>query len=175
MTGELTGLESSKIKFMEFIQPDNIASPGFYRADGMVQRAVQQQGDLGYQQQVDNETILRFGGNCNNKSDSRLPYEQGARAMHVPFGGRMVELCKERERNLDTSGYVRNGSMVSAGFGDFDEFSKIRFGAMTRQSMSTPLETEVDRIHPLNRNYGVMGFFPFPEDTRGMNKKYTNQ
>lgn len=144
-------VDDTKLKFIEYTQPTNVLNTAM---------AIQQKPDLGFQNQIDNDTMLRFGGVCGK--------------MHVPFGGRMVELCKERERNLDTSGYIRNGAMISSGFGNIDEFSKIRFGTMTRQANPPPEETEVDRIHMLNRNYGVMGFYPYPEDTRYANKKYTN-
>jgi hypothetical protein len=143
---------SSKMKFVEYTQPTNVFDGGL---------ALQQKPDLGYQHLIDNDTMLRFGGNCSKKFE-------------IPFGGRMVELCKERERNLDTSGYIRNGAMISSGFGNVNEFSKLRFGEMTRQANPPAEETEVDRIHALNRNYGVMGFYPYPEDTRIANKKYTN-
>lgn len=142
----------SKLKFVEYTQPTNVFDGGL---------AIQQKPDLGFQNQIDNDTMLRFGGYCDKK-------------FQIPFGGRMVELCKERERNLDTSGYIRNGAMISSGFGNINEFSKIRFGEMTRQTKPPAEETEVDRIHSLNRNYGVMAFYPYPEDTRIANKKYTN-
>jgi hypothetical protein len=150
----------NKLKFIEYVQPTNVLSMGgVYRADGTIERAEQQQPDLGYQQRVNEETVLRFGGNCG-------------RSFEVPFAGRMVELCHERERNLDPSGYIRNGSMVGRGFGQIDTFSQLQFGQMTRQSMVTADDIENDRIHALNRNYGVVGFFPYPEDTRYVNKTY---
>lgn len=180
----MAAIEETKLKFVEYIQPANLYSNSVYHADGTIERPNQQQPDLGMQNQVDTETVLRFGGtsnaltpdkrDCGKKFDERLPYEQSARPMSVPFGGRMVELCKERERNLDTSGYIRNGLMVSRGFGNVDEFSKLRFGATTRQANPPAEETEVDRIHPLNRNYGVVGGYSIPEDTRYVNKRYTN-
>ena len=154
--------EEAKIKFIEYVQPINVLSNNCYKADGRIERAVQQQSDLSYQTRVDDESVLRFGGNCGK------PFE-------IPFGGQMIQLCKDRERNLDPSGYIRNGSMVGRGFGQVDTFSQIQFGETTRQMMSPAEETEIDRIHPLNRNFNVMGFYPYPKDTRSMNKTYSQQ
>lgn len=154
----------TKIKYIEYLQPLVDTTKGsFYKADGTIVRNNQQRGDLGYQNLVDDETTMRFAVN-----------NTGCKGFEVQFGNSTYQLCKERERNLDTSEYIRNGNMVNRGFGDMEVLSRIQFGENTRQVYGTVSDAEVDRNHLTHRNFGVVGDFAFPEDTRYVNKKYTN-
>ena len=152
----------AKIKFIEYVQSTNVHAVGnFYKADGTIDRPTQQQPDTGYQNLVDDETKLRQG-------------ENGCGKFAVPFGNTTFQLCKERERNLDTSGYIRNGAMYNRGFGNVDVFSQINFGEATRQVQGPAAGIENDRLHLTNRNYGAVANFAYPTDTRYVNKTYTD-
>jgi hypothetical protein len=88
--------------------------------------------------------------------------------------GRIILLENDRRRNLDYSSHMNPGSMNHNGFGNLNEFSKLKSGIMTRNNESTIRDTEIDRFYFTYRNFQheLYGSTPFPEDTRYLNKKF---
>jgi len=88
--------------------------------------------------------------------------------------GRSFKLVNDRRRNLDHSEYIRSGSMINTGFGNINNFSKIKYGESTRDIQGSLRDVEIDRFHFTYRNYQhtVYGSNPFPQDTRYLNKKF---
>ena len=90
--------------------------------------------------------------------------------------GRSFKLVHDRRRNLDHSEYIPAGSKTNAGFGNINDFSRIKYGDSTRvQELQGPSrDKELDRFHSTFRNYQheVYGSNPFPKDTRYLNKKF---
>lgn len=94
----------------------------------------------------------------------------------IPFNtnGRTIEMIHDRRRNLDYSNYIPAGSMTNAGFGNINDFSKIKYGEFTRDINGPARDKEIDRFHFTHRNYQheVYGSNPLPKDTRYLNKKF---
>lgn len=88
--------------------------------------------------------------------------------------GRIFKLVHDRRRNLDHSDYIPSGSMTNVGFGNINEFSKIKYGQATRDIQGPSRDKELDRFHHTFRNYQheIYGSNPFPKDTRYLNKKF---
>jgi hypothetical protein len=89
--------------------------------------------------------------------------------------GRTFKLVSDRRRNLDYSDYIPAGSKTNTGFGDINNFSRIKYGESTRSESQGPIrDKELDRFHPTFRNYQheVYGSNPLPKDTRYLNKKF---
>jgi len=150
-----------KVKYIEYLAPmTKLVKGAFYGADGnLVSYDVQQRCDLGFQNLVD--------------QDSKLRQPLCSITEKFDYNNNTYTLCKERERNLDDSWYIRGGEAVSRGFGDLDIFSTIKFGEGTRMLQQTIRDNENDRLYNTNRNYAVQGNFEYPVDTRVANKKYS--
>jgi len=88
--------------------------------------------------------------------------------------GRSFKLVSDRRRNLDYSNYIPAGSKTNAGFGNINDFSKIKYGEFTRDVQGPSRDIELDRFHPTYRNFQheVYGSNPLPKDTRYLNKKF---
>jgi hypothetical protein len=88
--------------------------------------------------------------------------------------GRSFKLVSDRRRNLDYSNYIPAGSKTNAGFGNINDFSKIKYGEFTRDVQGPSRDIELDRFHTTYRNFQheVYGSNPLPKDTRYLNKKF---
>jgi hypothetical protein len=88
--------------------------------------------------------------------------------------GRSFKLVSDRRRNLDHSSYIPAGSKTNTGFGNINDFSRIKYGEFTRDIQGPSRDIELDRFHPTFRNYQheVYGSNPYPKDTRYLNKKF---
>lgn len=88
--------------------------------------------------------------------------------------GRTFKLVSDRRRNLDYSDYIPAGSKTNSGFGNINDFSRIKYGESTRDVQGPSRDIEIDRFHPTFRNYQheVYGSNPLPKDTRYLNKKF---
>ena len=88
--------------------------------------------------------------------------------------GREFKLVHDRRRNLDHSEYIPSGSKTNTGFGNINDFSKIKYGESTREIQGPTRDGELDRFHSTFRNYQheVYGSNPLPKDTRYLNKKF---
>lgn len=81
--------------------------------------------------------------------------------------------CNSRQRNLDTSNYIYNGSHVNTGFGNIDVMNQMKFGINTRLDQVQLRDYENKRLENTdNYKRGDTGKMPYPEDTRYLNKKY---
>jgi len=80
----------------------------------------------------------------------------------------------EKSRYINHGDYMPGGSMESGGFGDLDNFSKLKYGEATRNNHTTVMNDEIDRFHYTFRNYQHehYGSNPFPEDSRRQNKSF---
>lgn len=87
---------------------------------------------------------------------------------------RTFNLFHDRRRNLDYSNYILPGSRTNTGFGNINDFSKIKYGESTRDLNGPIRDKEIDRFHYTHRNYQheLYGSNPFPKDTRYLNKKF---
>jgi hypothetical protein len=149
-----------KIKYIEYLAPMSQLIKGtYYKADGnKIEYTNRQRTDTGFQNVVDENTSLTHP-NCSIREK-------------FVYNNKTYALCKERERNLDDSWYIRNGDGVSRGFGDLDIHSRLKIGEGTRMLQHTIRDSVHDRTYRTNRNFGVIGDVPYPVDTRVSNKVY---
>jgi len=150
-----------KVKYIEYLAPmTQLVKGSFYGVDGnVIQFNNQQRGDLGFHNLIDEDTKLKQP-NCSIREQ-------------FTYNDKSYTLCKERERNLDASWYIRNGDAVSRGFGDPDIHSRLKIGEGTRMWQQSIRDRVDDRLYATNRNFGMLGDVSFPEDTRVANKKYS--
>lgn len=153
---------TQKVKYIEYLPPaTSVVKGDLYGATGaVIQRSNQQRGDLGHYSVIDEDTRLREY-KCN-KTET------------VVYNNTTYNLCKERERNLNTGDYIPGGLMVGSGFGDMDMFTRLKFGEQTRMMQGTIKDTDNDRLYMTHRNHGMVANYEIPEDTRHLNKKYKN-
>jgi len=90
--------------------------------------------------------------------------------------GKSFTKVHDRRRNLNYENHINPGSMTNSGFGNIDEFSKLKIGTYTRDSEQTIRDVEYDRFHFTFQDYQheVYGSNPKPSDTRYLNKKFNN-
>jgi len=88
--------------------------------------------------------------------------------------GRTFDICQDRRRNLNHSSYIPGSLMVDKGFGNLNEFGKIKYGTSTRDELLTVRDHEYDRFHFTYRNYQnpIYGTNLPPQDTRYLNKTF---
>ena len=117
-----------------------------------------------------------YGNKINIENEFKIPEhsKKGEIPEFKSTDGRSFKLINDRRRNLDHSEYIRSGSMINTGFGNINNFSKIKYGESTRDIQGPSRDKEIDRFHFTFRNYQdqVYGSNPYPQDTRYLNKKF---
>jgi hypothetical protein len=117
-----------------------------------------------------------YGKKIDIESEFKIP-EYSKKGQIPEFksnDGRTFSLVNDRRRNLDYSEYIPSGSMGNSGFGNINDFSKLKYGDSTRDIQGPSRDKEHDRFHFTYRNYQhqVYGSNPYPADTRYLNKKF---
>jgi len=118
-----------------------------------------------------------YSSNIGIENELKIPdYQKNNNINCCQNDDRTFTQVHDRRRNLNYDRHINHGSMINRGFGNIDEFSKLKIGTFTRDTQQTIRDTEYDRFHFTFQNYQneVYGSNPNPTDTRYLNKRFNH-